>query len=281
VTIAKINGININYDVHVNVRLSEGQAASPEDRDLVVLVMGTGSPGRVWQMHQVPALTAAGYRVVTFDNRGIAPTDEGIGTMTIENLVADTAALIEHVGGGAQARVIGTSMGARVAQELCLARPDLVSRAVFLAGHARMDLFQQTLSAGERDLADSGITLPPRYQAAVTAVLNLSPASLADPHTARDWLDLFEFSGGKTSRGVREQLEMDRSFDRRAAYRAARVPALSVGFADDRMIPSYLSREVADAMPNAQYVEIPDTGHYGYLERPEAVNKVILDFLRG
>ena len=45
------------------------------------------------------------------------------------------------------------------------------------------------------------------------------------------------------------------------------------------MIPSYLSREVADAIPNARYEEIPDAGHYGYLERPEAVNKLLSDFL--
>ena len=74
---------------------------------------------------------------------------------------------------------------------------------------------------------------------------------------------------------------MDREFDRRAAYRAITVPCLAVGFADDRMIPAYLSKEVADAIPNAVYEEIPDAGHYGYLEQPEAVNKVVLDFLAG
>jgi len=109
--------------------------------------------------------------------------------------------------------------------------------------------------------------------------MNLSPASLADENTARDWLDVFEFSGGKMSPGVRAQLGMDREFDRRAAYRAITKQCLAVGFADDRMIPAYLSREVAEAIPGARYEEIPDAGHYGYLERPEVVNKVLLDFL--
>ncbi len=45
------------------------------------------------------------------------------------------------------------------------------------------------------------------------------------------------------------------------------------------MIPPYLSREVADCIATASYEEIPDAGHYGYLERPEAVNKVLIDFL--
>ncbi|MFD6857905.1 alpha/beta fold hydrolase [Rhodococcus sp. NPDC060090] len=262
--IATINGIPLNYQV-------KGSG------DLVVLIMGTGSPGRVWDLHQVPALVKEGYRVATFDNRGIAPSGESLGGITIEDMVKDTAGLIELLGG--PAHVVGTSMGSRVAQELTLARPDLVRKAVFLAGHARMDHFQITLTEGERQLYDSGVELPAKYKAALTAVMNLSPASLADENTARDWLDVFEFSGGRASPGVRAQLGMDREFDRRAAYRAVRVPCLSVGFADDRMIPSYLSREVADAIPNARYEEIPDAGHYGYLERPEAVNKLLLDFL--
>ncbi|TCN43849.1 pimeloyl-ACP methyl ester carboxylesterase [Rhodococcus sp. SMB37] len=262
--IATINGIPLNYQV-------KGSG------DLVVLIMGTGSPGRVWDLHQVPALVKEGYRVATFDNRGIAPSGESLGGITIEDMVKDTAGLIELLGG--PAHVVGTSMGSRVAQELALARPDLVRKAVFLAGHARMDRFQITLTEGERQLYDSGVELPAKYKAALTAVMNLSPASLADENTARDWLDVFEFSGGRAAPGVRAQLGMDREFDRRAAYRAVRVPCLAVGFADDRMIPSYLSREVADAIPNARYEEIPDAGHYGYLERPEAVNKLLLDFL--
>ena len=40
--IGTINGIRLNYTV---------TGKGP----LVVMVMGTGSPGRVWQLHQVPA----------------------------------------------------------------------------------------------------------------------------------------------------------------------------------------------------------------------------------
>ncbi|NEB67029.1 alpha/beta hydrolase, partial [Streptomyces fulvissimus] len=83
-------------------------------------------------LHQVPALRAAGYRVVTFDNRGIPPTDVCADGFTVDDMVADTAGLIEHLGLG-PCRVVGTSLGAHVAQELCLARPELVSQVVLLA----------------------------------------------------------------------------------------------------------------------------------------------------
>ncbi|WP_297623434.1 alpha/beta fold hydrolase [Nocardia sp.] len=265
--LATVHGISLNYQV---------KGSGP----LVVMIMGTGSPGRVWELHQVPALVAAGYQVCTFDNRGIAPSFEAAQGMTIDELVGDTAGLIEFLGEG-PALVVGQSMGSRVAQELALARPELVRKAVFMAGHARLDQLQKTLSIGEHDLDVSGVRLPAKYDAAMTALMNLSPATLADPHAGRDWLDLFEFTGGPVTPGVRAQRRMDHDFDRVDAYRKITVPCLSIGFADDRMIPPYLAREVAEVIPGARYQEVPDAGHYGYLERPEIVNKILLEFFAG
>ncbi|MFQ6398909.1 alpha/beta fold hydrolase [Nocardia sp. KC 131] len=272
--LATVNGISLNYQVKGDRTKA---AQTPGSAPLVVMIMGTGSPGRVWELHQVPALIAAGYRVCTFDNRGIAPSFEAASGMTIDQLAADTAGLIELLDEG-PALVVGTSMGARVAQELALARPELVRKAAFMAGHGRLDQFQKTLSLGEHELDASGVKLPAKYEAAVTAVMNLSPATLADPNSARDWLDLFEFTNGPVTPGIRAQRRMDHDFDRVQAYRGIKVPCLSIGFADDRMIPPYLSREVAEVIPGARYQEVPDAGHYGYLERPEAVNKILLDF---
>ncbi|MFE3256825.1 alpha/beta fold hydrolase [Nocardia sp. NPDC059091] len=272
--LATVNGISLNYQVKGDrSKGTDVKGSAP----LVVMIMGTGSGGRVWELHQVPALVAAGFRVCTFDNRGIAPSFESPAGITIEDLVRDTAALIEFLDEG-PALVVGQSMGARVAQELALARPDLVRKAIFMAGHARLDQFQKTLSFGEHELDASGTRLPAKYEAAMTAIMNLSPATMADPHAARDWLDLFEFTGGPAAPGVRAQRRMDHDFDRTHAYRAITVPCLSMGFADDRMIPPYLSREVADIIPGARYQEVPDAGHFGYLEQPEAVNKILLEF---
>ncbi len=265
---AKINGIDINFSV---------EGSGP----LVVLVMGTGSPGRVWRAHQVPALVGAGFRVATFDNRGIAPSSECGDGMVLDDLVADTAALIEHLG-GMRARVVGTSMGSRVTQELALARPDLVSHAVMMATYGRSSTMQKAMAKGERDLYDAGVTLPASYRAATTAMNNFSPATLRDEQAIADWLAVLEFSGGARSAGKRAQigLEMRAGSERLTAYRKITAKSLVIGFADDRLIPVHLSREVAEAIPGARYEEIPDTGHFGYLERPDVVNKLLVEFLR-
>ncbi|MYR05040.1 alpha/beta fold hydrolase [Gordonia sp. SID5947] len=264
--VAQVNGIEIAY---------EEFGSGP----LVVLVMGTGSPGRVWQAHQQPALTKAGYRVVTFDNRGISPSSECADGFSHDDMVADTAALIEHLDGG-PAFVVGTSLGARITQELALTRPELVKAAVMIATYGRNTPLQQAISAGERALYDNKITLPPDYQAAITAHLNLSPHTLDDDRTAKDWLDVIGFSPQTVTPGVRAQLALhDGEVDRLGAYRAINRPAMVIGFADDRTLPPKLAREVAEAIPGARYEEVPKAGHFGYLEQPTEVNRLLVDFL--
>jgi pimeloyl-ACP methyl ester carboxylesterase len=88
-------------------------------------------------------------------------------------------------------------------------------------------------------------------------------------------------TGSEISDGIRAQhaLQLKDFPDRLADYTRISVPSLVIGFADDLMVPTVLSKEVADAIPGARYVEIPDCGHFGYLERPDEVNAAIIDFL--
>ena len=241
----------------------------------VLLIAGTAARGRTWHLHQVPALVAAGYRVVTFDTRGIAPSDVP-DRVTMADLVADAAGLIERLG-LAPCRVAGSSMGSRVAAELSLHRPDLVDRLVLMATFGRPSAFQTAVSEAEQALRAGGHRLPDDYLAVVRAMQNLSPRTLADDRTARDWLDVFQLpaAGGPASR-----LEVDERADRLGAYAAISVPCLVLGFADDLVTPAAGGRAVAAAIPGARYAEIPDAGHYGYLEQPGPVNAELLTFLQ-
>jgi pimeloyl-ACP methyl ester carboxylesterase len=261
--VARINGINLGYDVY--------GTGTP-----VVMVTGTGAPGRVWRTHQVPALTAAGHQVITLDNRGIPPTDTCPGGFTLDDMAADVAGLIEHLGAG-PCRVVGYSLGGIVVQELLLARPDLVTRAVLMASSGRTDELIAAMTAGDIELADSGTKIPPAYAAYTQALQNLSPRTLNDDERLRDWLGVLELSMVDRS-AVRAQLGLDLIPNRLPHYRAIDRPCLVIGFQDDLVVRPHLCREIADAVPGARYTEIPGCGHYGYLERPEAVNAAILDF---
>ncbi|MEU2794182.1 alpha/beta fold hydrolase [Streptomyces sp. NPDC007100] len=264
-TTATLNGIRLSY--------YEQGAGEP-----VVLVMGTGSGARAWNLHQVPALVAAGYRVVTFDNRGIPPTSECAGGFTLHEMVDDVLALVDHLH-IAPARFVGTSMGAAIVQELALRRPDVVRQAVLMATRARSDVARSALARAELALADSGAKLPPEYQAVVRAMQSLSPKTLLDDAAVADWLDVMEFSE-PSGPGLRAQLALDPLPDRLAAYRSISVPCHVISFADDLITPPEHGREVADAIPGASHELFQDCGHYGYLENPEGINRSILAFFQ-
>jgi pimeloyl-ACP methyl ester carboxylesterase len=259
-----INGIRLAYE-----RAGRGEP--------VLLIMGQAAGGNVWSMYQVPALIAAGYEAISFDNRGMPPSDVPPGDYSLADLVADTTGLIEALD-LAPCRVIGTSLGAFVAAELAVSRPDMVTCCVLMTMRARADAFRRALSAGEKALTRGGVQLPPSYDAAISVLQMFSPATLSDDEALPAWLDIYELSGGRR-KAASGQAAIDLLSDRRDALRAVSVPCRVIAFSDDLMCPPHLVAEVAEAIPDCDYVEISSCGHLGYLERPDEVNTAIIEFL--
>jgi pimeloyl-ACP methyl ester carboxylesterase len=247
--------------------------------DPVVFIAGRGGAGRTWHPHQVPAFVSAGYRCITFDNRGVGATENAAG-FTTKTMVADTAELIESLD-IAPVRIVGVSMGSFIAQELMLVRPELVSAAVLMATRGRLDRTRQFFHESEADLYDSGVRPPATYDAKVRLLESFSRKTLNDDTAAGDWIAMFSMWPIKQTPGLRCQLDVSPQTNRLPAYRSIAAPVLVIGFADDIVTPPYLGREVADALPNGRFLQIPDTGHLGFFERPQAVNAAALQFFAG
>ena len=244
----------------------------------VLFISGTGGAGRTWHIHQVPAFVAAGYRCITFDNRGIGATENADGFST-EQMVADTAEVIEKVAGG-RARLVAMSMGAFIAQELMLTRPELVQEAVLMGTRARLDETRTAFRAADVALAESGVDLPPAYAAKVRVLENFSPKTINSPAVG-EWLAMFTAFPLKRTPGWRAQLTVAPRENRLPAYRSITTRVLVIGFADDVITPPALGRELGEALPGGRYVQIANAGHLGFLERPDAVNTAMLQFFAG
>jgi len=244
----------------------------------VLFIAGTGGAGRTWHIHQVPVFQRAGYRCITFDNRGVGATENADGFDTAQ-MVADTVEVIETVVGG-PTRVVAMSMGAFIAQELMLARPDLVRQAVLMGTRGRVDTTRIAFRTADAELADAGVELPNSYAAKVRILENFSPKTINSP-AIDEWLQMFTAFPLKQSRGWRAQLGVAPLENRLPAYRAIGAEVLVIGFADDVVTSPALGREVADAIPGARYVQIANAGHLGFLERYDPVNRAILDFFAG
>src|SRR5437016_12844470 len=92
---------------------------------LVLLLHGFPECWVSWR-HQIPALAAAGFRVVAPDQRGYGQTDapNPIESYNILNLVGDIVGLVNSLG-VESAVIVGHDWGAPVAWNSALLRPDI------------------------------------------------------------------------------------------------------------------------------------------------------------
>ena len=141
-----------------------------------------------------------------------------------------------------------------------------------------LDRARQFFHEAEAELYASGARVPASYDARARLLESFSRKTLNDDVAVDDWIAMFSTWPIKQTPGLRCQLDVAPQTNRLPAYRSIAAPVLVIGFADDIVTPPYLGREVADAMPNGRYLQIPDTGHLGFFERPQAVNAAALQF---
>jgi pimeloyl-ACP methyl ester carboxylesterase len=264
----QVDGVRLVYEVH-----GSGEP--------VLLVCGTGQPAFSWDPYQVPALVEAGFQVVTFDNRGMSPSDSPTGPYSVHQMAHDAAGVIEHLG-FASCRVVGYSLGAFITQELALTRPDLVRAAVMMGTFGRKDVFRRAVMQSWVELDESGIELSRLCDVVSSSFFLFAPRSLDDDQQMHDYIEATTAMPGWSGPGKLGQHQADLAYDERLdALREIRVPAMVLAFECDMLTPPKLCREVAHAIQGCRYTEIAGVGHSGPFEKPQEVNSVLIEFLSG
>src|SRR5947199_10683979 len=116
-------GVGIEYTVD-----------GPDDGRPVVLLHGFPDSGRLWHQ-QVPALTAAGHRVIVPDLRGYGRSDKpaDVDAYNLLFLAGDVFAMLDDAG-VERAAVVGHDWGAALAWGIAALAPERVERAAALSG---------------------------------------------------------------------------------------------------------------------------------------------------
>jgi pimeloyl-ACP methyl ester carboxylesterase len=122
-----------------------------EGRPVLILSNPQAGP-RWWTAPFVSALVSAGYEAIAFIHTG-----ESSGP---EHVVGDVATLVKHLGRGPD-RLLGWSQGAAIAQEVALARPDVVAAAALIATYGRQNSFDRLAQQAWAALEGGGETLDP------------------------------------------------------------------------------------------------------------------------
>lgn len=258
-----------------NVRLAFERYGSGRP---VVFIAGIGAGRDMWLPSHIAALTDAGHEVVVFNNRGIPPSDVPPPPYSIDAMAADAAGLIEALA-LPPSTVVGFSLGALVAQELALARPDLIRAAVLIGSLGRKDVTRRQLAHdAARDITSAHASGP---SAAVRALQLFGPSTLGDD----DWMTRYLAGAGASVEAtpglVGQQLASSAYDNRLGALAGIEVPCLIVSFELDLLVPAQLGRELASTIPGAHYAEVGGCGHGGLWERPNIVMSTIVEFLRG
>jgi pimeloyl-ACP methyl ester carboxylesterase len=242
----------------------------------LVLIRGLGSNADHWY-EQTPVLSRE-YRVIVFDNRGVARSNDPGGDLSILVMAQDVIGLLDYLKID-QAHVYGLSMGGMIAQELAIRYPGRVNGLVLACTHCGgphqiaasaevgsifMDMIQTGSDESKLKAAVCLFhkeTLEKRPEVAK----RYSEISLKRPVTA------------KTLTKQWEAIHKHDAFDRLPRIKASTLVLTGDG---DVLIPPENSKILAERIPGAELKIISGGGHQVLVEQPEACNAAVLEFLR-
>jgi pimeloyl-ACP methyl ester carboxylesterase len=255
------------------VRMHYVQQGTGED---VVLLCGLGDDTSAWDA-QVGAFSA-GRRVTVLDNRGVGRSSLPDGAFTVRDMAADTAGVMDALG-ITRAHVAGFSMGGAIAQQLTLDRPELVRSLVIVGSWCRGDrIFSETIrgAAWMAGVADEARPFLYAFNAWV-----YSPVVFADGRIDQFVDAALAAPDPQETEAFQRTAIAILEHDTRDRLHEIGVPTLVVVGAVDLLCPPRHSREIAERIPGARLVEVPDQAHQPFQEGPEAFNALALEFWAG
>lgn len=291
------------------------QGAGP----LILLCHGWPELSHSWR-HQLPAIAAAGYRVVAPDMRGFgrtsAPAD--VNAYSIFDLVGDMVALVAALG-ETTASIIGHDWGAPVAWHAALFRPDIFTavgglsvpppwrgreRPLETLAKSGIDNFYwqyfQTPGVAEKEFErDVDFTMRAvTFGVDTSLFLKDGFGFLGNPaieRTLPDWIspeDHAHVVETYTRTGFRGGLNwyrnIDRNWDLTAPWHGAKImpPSIFIAGAEDSVVTGILGgkrvTEMDRVLPNLRRkLIIEGASHWIQQERPDEVNAALIEFLNG
>ena len=263
---------------------------------LVILLHGFPDTAHTWS-HQMPALAAAGYRVVAPFLRGYPPTDIAQdGYYDKATLASDVVALIGALSGGAPVHLVGQDWGAIITYAVLAAHPELVRRAVVMAvphpaevnnslllpKHVQRSFhwwFFQLPDLPERALAENDFAFidylwtywtSPGYSD--TAHIASIKQMLKQPGALASTLGYY--------RAMFDKQQMDPALEslRLAMEQKISVPTLALCGADD-LRAELMTDQAQYFSGNYRFDLVSGAGHFLHREQPAEVTRLVIDWL--
>jgi len=242
----------------------------------MVLVPGADGMKETFR-YQIPALSQS-HRVLCADLRVSIGPD-----MAFERLSTDVEELLTAQG-VRRATLLGQSLGGSIAMRFAARHPERVNALVVANSLARVSYEHVGLNA---------VLLVPVAMATIRYLPTAASRLIArlwsrfnvwvfDSSPGSDRvIEYVLWSGPRTvhpgTSGAR--VELLKREDLRPELAGIRAPTLVLKGPQDRYTPVAWSREIAELIPGATYLEIAGTGHCSHIAMPEMFNQTLLDWL--
>jgi 2-succinyl-6-hydroxy-2,4-cyclohexadiene-1-carboxylate synthase len=231
----------------------------------VVFVHPAAASSAGWE-HQVPAFVAAGYRCITYDLRGWGrsrqrqeASDAGCQSDDLDGLTRQLG-LDRFV-------LIGAAYGGMGALDYALRFQDRVWAFVLATSQGAI------VDREFADVLDRIVT--PELRALPIELRELGPSYRAEnPAGVERWLHVIHEAGGERAARQRRSLTLTL-----ALLETLRVPTLVLAADADLLSPPALMHLMAQRIAGSEFATVADAGHSAHWERPEAWNRIVLDFL--
>jgi 3-oxoadipate enol-lactonase len=259
---ADVNGISINY------------ALEGDGPETIVLVNGLADDVESWG-YQMPALLEAGFRVLSFDNRGIGASDKPAGPYTTKLFAQDTKALVDSLG-ISDFHLVGVSMGGMIVQEYVLAYPGDVRSLIPACTYAAPGPFCSRMFAMWAEMA------PVMGLKTVMQDVTLWAFTQEFFETRGEELAEFEEAMATLAQPIDAylaQLSSIQTHDTTARLGQIATPTLVIAGETDILIPVELSRRLHEGIANSGWATVPG-GHACIWEHPEPFNDAVIAFAR-
>ncbi|MBI3465993.1 MAG: alpha/beta fold hydrolase [Planctomycetes bacterium] len=260
------------------------QTVHVEGSDLKVLDRGAGSP--VLLVHGFPLdhtmwrpqieFLSQTHRVIAPDLRGFGGSMATPGTVSMERFADDLSNVLTALGIEEPVTLCGLSMGGYIAWQFWRKHTARLRRLVLCDTRAQPDGAEA--AENRHALADRVLAEGPSVTAeAMLPKLFASQTQTRMPEVIEAQRRVMLAA---TPDGIAAALRgMAERPDARPWLASIRVPTLVIVGSEDTISPPDEMRQIASAIPGAQFVEVPGAAHMAPLEQPEAVNSALRRFL--
>ncbi len=246
--------------------------------DPVVLIGGYTMGKESWGL-QVAGL-AKHFKIITFDNRGVGETKIPSSPFTIADMAADTVGLMDGLGIDSS-NIFGVSMGGLIAQVLALDYPDRVRKvALGCTTHGGRHAVQPEQKVMEELAAAADPKIPAEQAIRMRVPLIYSEGFIkGEPERLEEFVRL-AMKYWPTPEGAAGQMKALSIFNVKRRLGEISCPVLVITGSEDRMMPPENSRLLAERIPGAQLHMVKAAGHNFFQEKPEEVNRVLIEFFK-